>query len=280
MITSSGGEMDFKVKHVFFLFVVTFGNFYWGQDKSFVFITASYNNKEWYERNLDSVITQNYPHWRMIYINDHSFDGTGELVADYIKKNQLENKISLVNNNYRRGHLYNQFHAIRGCKPEEIIVILDGDDWLAHNEVLSYLNKVYQSPDVWLTYGQFWYYKKNIIGFCKAVPPQVIKNNTFRDHPGWIFSHLRSFYAKLFHLIKPKDLIYKGSFFPMAADAAVMYPMLEMAGQCAKFIPEVLYIYNDMNPISFHHDRAEQQKLIKYEICNKRPRYVALATLF
>jgi glycosyltransferase involved in cell wall biosynthesis len=251
-----------------------------GEDKSFVIVTASYNNKEWYQKNLNSVLSQTYSQWRMIYVNDNSFDGTGELVADYIVKNNLQNKITLINNPYRRGHLYNQFHAIRGCNPEEIIVILDGDDWLANPDVLSYLNTVYQSPNVWLTYGQFWYFNKNKIGMCKVTPAAVVKNNSFRDYPGWIFSHLRSFYARLFHLIKSKDLIYKGSFFPMAADAAVMYPMLEMAGQRAKFIPEVLYIYNDVNPISFHHDRAEQQKLIKHEICHNRPRYTALSTLF
>ena len=32
---------------------------------------------------------------------------------------------------------------------------MDGDDCVAHENVLAYINNVYQNPDVWLTYGQF-----------------------------------------------------------------------------------------------------------------------------
>jgi hypothetical protein len=36
----------------------------------------------------------------------------------------------------------------------------------------------------------------------------------------------------------------------MAWDQAIMFPMLEMSGHRAKFISEVLYIYNAANPIN------------------------------
>lgn len=245
-------------------------------DKSFVFITASYNNKEWYQRNLDSAFNQTYDNWRMIYINDNSTDGTGDLVEEYIRNNQLEDKIQLINNKVRRGHLANQYYAIHSCNKKEIIVILDGDDWLAHNDVLYYLNDVYQDLNVWLTYGQFWYFKKNVKGFCRPIPAKVIQDNAIREHCEWYYSHLRSFYAGLFQSIKREDLFYKGNFFPMAADVATMYPMLEMCGGRFVCIPDVLYIYNDSNQLSFHHDQGDKQKEIRYDICHNRRRYTSL----
>jgi hypothetical protein len=48
-----------------------------------------------------------------------------------------------------------------------------------------------------------------------------------------------------------EDLISPcGAFYHMAWDQAIMFPMLEMSGHRAKFISEVLYIYNAANPIN------------------------------
>ena len=42
----------------------------------FVIITPSYNNEEWVEPNLASMLNQTYTNWRTIYINDCSTDNT------------------------------------------------------------------------------------------------------------------------------------------------------------------------------------------------------------
>jgi glycosyltransferase involved in cell wall biosynthesis len=246
------------------------------EQKSFVVVTASYNNKEWYQRNLESIFNQDYKNWRLIYINDCSIDGTGELVEAFIAANAKQDRVKLINNTKRQGHLYNQYYAIHSCAKDEIIVIVDGDDWLAHTHVFSYLNKIYQDPNVWMTYGQFWYFKKDKLGFCKKVPNKIIKNNLIRDYPEWVLSHLRTFYAGLFHLIKIEDLYYHDDFFPMSADLAVMYPLFEMAAERAQFISKILYIYNDANPISFTHNSPEKQGEIRHEICYNYPRYKRL----
>ncbi len=49
----------------------------------------------------------------------------------------------------------NNDRRVRLCHPEEIVVLVDGDDFLAHAEVLTRLNTIYQDPDVWLTLNQF-----------------------------------------------------------------------------------------------------------------------------
>ena len=50
----------------------------------FVYIVPSYNNKDWYKRNIDSMIYQKNTNWHMIYIDDCSDDGTFDLVKEYL----------------------------------------------------------------------------------------------------------------------------------------------------------------------------------------------------
>jgi hypothetical protein len=89
-----------------------------------------------------------------------------------------------------------------------------------------------------------------MIGYSREIPSDIIETNSFREIE-WCCSHLRSFYAGLFKLIKMEDLASRcGTFYRMAWDQAIMFPMLEMSGHRAKFISEVLYIYNAANPIN------------------------------
>jgi glycosyltransferase involved in cell wall biosynthesis len=238
-----------------------------------VIITASYNNQTWCKAYIESLIHQNYTNWRIIYINDCSTDETLTTLLTFIEQYNLHNKITLINNPERKGHLYNQYHAIHSCNTHDIIIIVDGDDWLAHNDVFKTINHIYTTHDIWITYGQFLYCKKNKKGFCRPIPPDVIAKNGIRDI-SWRTSHLRTFYAGLFQQIRLEDLLYQGSFFPKCADVATMFPMLEMAGTHFHFIPDILYIYNDDNPLSYHHDPTHQRELESY--IRTLPRYTPL----
>jgi len=240
-------------------------------DRSFVVLTASYNNAQWYEKNLNSIRDQSYSNWRMIYINDRSTDSTGQLVADYVANNNLGHKITIINNESRRGHLANQYEAIHSCQPWEIILVVDGDDWVTHNEVFSYLNDVYQDPHIWLTYGQFWYVLKDRLGICKALPLDILEHGLIRTYPRWVTSHMRTFYAGLYQAIEKDDLMYKGNWFPMGADVSTMFPMIEMARERVLFISDIIYQYNDANTLSFYHDRRDEQIEIEKEIRSRKP---------
>lgn len=219
------------------------------QEKPFVIVTASYKNKDWYKRNLDSVFSQNYNNYEIIYIDDCCPDQTGKLVQEYAHECNKQKKITVIINNENRGALANIYNAIHMCSPEKIIIILDGDDWLAHDDVLKYLNNVYQDPNIWLTYGQFEWFPYGLPGFAFQVPYWVIERNTIRDY-AWATTHLRSFYAGLFQKIKKEDLFYDGRFFAKAWDLGMMYPMIEMAAYHIHFIPEILYVYNTANQIN------------------------------
>jgi glycosyltransferase involved in cell wall biosynthesis len=220
--------------------------------KKIAVIIPSYNNRQWYQRNLSSVLDQHYESFRVIYIDDCSSDGTGELVEKFIADRNSGNLIHLIRNPLRLGALHNLYNTIHTCPDDEIVILLDGDDWLAHNAVLKKINDVYADTNCWMTYGQYQSWPDQRIGYSREIASETIDNNTFRGNE-WCSSHLRSFYAWLFKSIRIEDLISPWrTFYHMAWDQAIMFPMLEMSGHRAKFISEVLYIYNEANPINDH----------------------------
>jgi glycosyltransferase involved in cell wall biosynthesis len=243
--------------------------------KKIVVIIPSYNNSHWYTRNLASVFAQDYnEELRVIYIDDGSSDGTGEMVQEYLAERNSGSgpSITFLHNSVRTGALQNLYNAIRGCADDEVVILLDGDDWLAHNGVLKAINEVYTDTDCWMTYGQYRSWPDNAIGLSKEMPSAVIEANGFRKHE-WCSSHLRSFYAWLFKLINKNDLLAPdGTFYQMAWDQAIMFPLLEMSGHRATFINEVLYIYNNANPISDCKIDRELQRQLEMDI-RGRTRY-------
>jgi glycosyltransferase involved in cell wall biosynthesis len=218
--------------------------------KKMVVIVPSYNNQDWCANNLFSILDQNYEDFRVIYIDDCSSDKTGELVQRFIADHGAGRSIHLIRNRVRVGALQNIYNAIESCADNEIVVLLDGDDWFAHDRVLKKIDEAYADPNCWMTYGQYRSWPDNKVGCSREATVEVIKNNTFRENE-WCYSHLRSFYAWLFKLIRKEDLIGpSGTFYQMAWDQAIMLPMMEMSGDRARFISEILCIYNVANPIS------------------------------
>ncbi|MES2199485.1 MAG: glycosyltransferase family A protein, partial [Chlamydiota bacterium] len=247
-------------------------------ERPIVIVIPSYNNIDWYRNNLDLVLRQDYTNYRVIYINDCSSDKTGEHVEETVKQftddyqvisfdavydehisvstkafgdliNKEKHFFTLVNNKYRRGCLLaNLYPAVCSSQDEEIIVTVDGDDWLPHTNVLKEVNVFYASGDVWLTHGRFIEYPGNGSNWSLKIPEEVIKQNGFRQYR--LPSHLRTFYSWLFKKIQLKDLLYNGKFFPMTGDMAMMFPMIEMAGERHAYSESINYVYNMANPIN------------------------------
>ncbi len=236
----------------------------YGQDipeKRIVVIIPSYNNALSYVQNLTSVLTQEYDHSHIIYIDDASTDNTGNLVAQFIADNQLENKITLIQNTYNRKALANMYRAAQLCNPSDIILELDGDDSLADTQILKKINELFSTTDVWFAYAQYKNVpeekakenKISIMGYTKPTPDSLIESREFRTK--WFWSGLRMYYAWLFKQVKLEDLIlphspYNGKFFPTSKDGALAYPMLEMSGYRIKHIPDVWLLRNIDTPLN------------------------------
>lgn len=230
-------------------------------EKKITIIIPSYNNALYYEKNLLSVLEQNYNNYQMIYIDDASPDKTGNLVEEFIKKNNLQHKITLIKNEYNRKALANIYRAIHMCNPQDIIIELDGDDALSNPNILKEINSLFSTYDIWFAYAQYrnlpeekaFAYKLPLFGIARPAPQKNIEQRKYRGL--WYWSGLRIFYAWLAQQIKLEDLIlskdpYKGKFFPTSKDAAIVYPMLEMCGDKFMFVPDVWLRRNVDTPIN------------------------------
>lgn len=239
-------------------------------EKPFVVVIPAHNDSNWYQQNLDSVFNQKYENYRIIYIADAPTDNTDRLVAEYIAQNNQEKRVTLLTNKERRGLLACMCQAIFSCSKEEIVVDLEGRDFLAHDDVLSHLNATYADPDVWMTYGQFKYYPSFSQGFASPIPSDIIEANSFRSLKGHV-THPRTFYAALFQEIEKKDFLSDGSFYSKAGDLSYLIPMLEMAGAHSRFIPDVLYIFNYSFPSNLDRQSSDLEVEMDQKIRRKTP---------
>jgi glycosyltransferase involved in cell wall biosynthesis len=236
----------------------------------FVIVIPSYKNKDWVRKNLLSALNQQYPLFRIIYTDDFSQDGTVEEVEEIIKLYDSSNKISFVKNTERLGAMANMYNMVHSCEDDEIIVVLDGDDWFANSQVLERLNQEYSKGNVWITYGQYRSFPDNAIGCSRQIPQNVISTNSFRRF-NWCSSHVRTYYSWLFKKINKEDFFHNGKFLEMTSDLAAMFPMLEMAGKNQAFISDVLYIYNCTSPINDSKVNLNLQQGLEKIIRDKTP---------
>lgn len=225
----------------------------------FKVIITCRNVERWINYSIKSLLKQKYKNWSGIVIDDCSTDRTYSILEGLTKSS---NKITLVRNSQRKKVLCNIIMGIRKLDPcdEDVVVILDGDDWLARPNILSYLADIYANNEIWLTWGSYVNHNgknPNLSADYSKIARGVWARNAPEDwnvRKDWRYSHLRTCKYFLWKNIKDKDFRLKatGEYYPTAPDLAAMYPMLEMAGPLhCKFIPKVMYVYNVGNPQSW-----------------------------
>jgi glycosyltransferase involved in cell wall biosynthesis len=212
-----------------------------------IILTTTYNCENFVEKSLLTIMTQRFKDFKCYITDDMSTDNT----VDIIRKTILgDERFILIENKQKMYQPGNYDQVIRGLNipDDEICVEIDGDDWLPNSNVLSFIDEVYKDDNVWMTSGSFKYHDGRP-GF--ANPPKRfvdVRKQTFT------LSHMRTWKSWLWKKIKEEDLKDdSGDYWSVAGDLSFMFPMLEMSGENHfKFIPDVLYIYNESNPLNDH----------------------------
>ena len=236
----------------------------------FNIVVPLYNAEEWISRCLKTIRAQDYKNYRVVIVNDCSTDNSSSAIKREIEGND---KFSLITTEKNGGALNSTFAGIEHLKPddEDVVLVLDGDDWFARKDVLSILNEIYSNNDCLMTYGSYIEYPINIRGkFSRQLPENIIKNKLFRTSQ-WMTSHLRTFKYKLWKGVRREDVLDSdGKIYKMAGDLPVMFPMLEMAEERSFFIEDILYVYNRTNPLNEDKVNHHLQLSIDAEVRRKQ----------
>jgi glycosyltransferase involved in cell wall biosynthesis len=209
---------------------------------SFVFIMPSYNGAKWIKRIFDSIKSQTYQNYRIIYINDCSDDNTIAELNAYTKLHPNIN-IMLINNQTRQWPAYSRYVACREVYNNEICVFLDGDDWLVDNDCLKTLNTVFQNPNIYATFGSMenapWQFKK-----WKKYNRLVIN-----DGEGAYFPHLRTTRASIAKAIPPYYMQTEtGDWLHVCTDVGLFMAVIEAVGtEGYVFLKNAFVHYNTSN---------------------------------
>lgn len=227
----------------------------------FKIIVPSFNCVEYLPKCLRSIEEQTDRGFDVCVIDDGSTIAEQKQIIDsYCSKNGW---VSLFHEK-NEGALFGLVEAVNRMNPvdDDVIVIVDGDDWLKHSKVLEFLRKIYSEQDIALTWGQCELYPQEgptPIHYAQPIPDFVVEQKLFRDIP-FVFWHLVTFKFFLWRHIHDEDLRDEdGSYFRIMKDKATLYPMLEMAGHRIRFIDETLYVYNTENPLNDYANTTKEE---------------------
>jgi glycosyltransferase involved in cell wall biosynthesis len=230
-----------------------------------IILTTLYNAERYIEKCIYSIMGQDFQDFKCYITDDMSTDNSIDVVKKVIEGDKrfvlIENKKKL----FQPGNYDQIIRGDYGIDDEEIIVEVDGDDWLPDSKVFDRIMKTYEDKNVWIANGSFKY-SDGRAGF--AAPPKNISN--IRNE-NFTASHLRTWKAFLWRAIDQNYLKDEnGEYWEVAGDLAFMYPMIEMAGyENYKFMPEINYIYNEDNPINDHKTNLDKVRKIVNIIRNK-----------
>ena len=253
-------------------------------------IVPFYNPGIFLDRCINSLLTQDYENFEVLFIDDCSTDNSfskipavkykvgedGNILLDenkepiieymhpMLKKTKCQNVLAWRSNE-RVTALPNIHNGImQFCEsPDDIVVILDGDDWLFNRSVLTYINDFYNTNnECWMMYGSSKWTDGRP---CCAREYTEDEWNNLRKSPFKV-SHIRTFRAGLYYKIGEQD------YYTMAYDVVMFIPMLELSGKEHTFYNTTpLYVYNRENPISEDKVSQSLQWETHAEILKKQP---------
>jgi len=252
-----------------------------GDKRKFVIISTVYNKGRFVGYNVNSLKQQSHTNFIAAYGYDKSTDDS----LKHLEHAIADDSRFIIHNNENPGCYLNCFMSTyRFLKesglinPEDVIVEIDGDDWLLHSFVLQYINDVYETDsDIWMTYGQYITFPNGEYGghFELSLDDYVDTHNQYRNAE-FPYSHLKTYKAFLLDNITDDDLIdpHTGKYFNAAADFALCMPLVEQAGKKRIFrVDQPMYVYNTSTDLeSETNNRLPLQKEVEARIRKKSPK--------
>lgn len=217
-------------------------------------ISTSFNSNIFAINNILSVHKQKMQPSTHYYIDDVSTDNSVHILNEFKKTGEYKKvvndyNIKIVINEKRNYKIKNLFNLIKDKEiydDDDIICILDGDDWLSNENALLEIYENYKSKDLDYLYTNWMYSHNGEIGISQKIPD----NNWDPYKDKWITSAMSTFRVRSFREINEENFKNEfGEWFTMACDQAYVLPILSLSrernGNYSKigFVDKPHYIY-------------------------------------
>jgi glycosyltransferase involved in cell wall biosynthesis len=208
-------------------------------------IVTSYNNQDWTETNLDAILNQTYTNYEVLFVDDASTDDTFA-IAKYLVGNN--DKFTLIRNaeNKSKSYAFTEYLPTF-VQDEDVILFIDGDDWLSHHDIFEKVAEFYTMHGCWVAYSKFIHFpsltETQVHG--KPYPEMIHRFNLYRTYP-FIASHLKTMKGFLLKSIDKNDFIFDGNYVRFGDDVVLMSAAMEMTPTERIMVMDfVAYVYNE-----------------------------------
>lgn len=264
-------------------------------------IIPFYNPGDFLDMCVSSVLTQDYDNYEVLFIDDCSTDGSfqkipgcifktdennqpirdenGEMIIlekhPLLEKTKCQNVVAWKASS-RATALPNIHNGIVNfcTDPDDIILIVYGDDWVVGKSTLSKINETYNKTDCLLTYGS-----------CKLSDGKRGYSSEYKEFE---FKNIRQFTPKFSLPLSFKKSLYNkfieldpqttsfmdkdGNWLINCSNFALTFPLLELAGkEKVQQIKEIIYVYNIDNPLNSERLNSELYYQTQKTIQEKKP---------
>lgn len=229
----------------------------------FVFVITAYNNYDFVSKNIMSIVKQKYPNWTIIYVNDASTDKTKEVFDNIVHLHNIKDKVIYIENESKMNQMYCKHIAYEYVQDNDIVCILDGEDWLHDSLVLLRLCWYYTQYRCHILTSTYKVLTVDSNGKMNIFTPQYftkysneeIQYKIFR-YCEYKFQHLKTGFGIYFKSI---PLIYKrqdNKWIDRFTDISEMICICELNSGKLLQLHDHMYVYNKIErskyPESFY----------------------------
>jgi len=243
-------------------------------------VSTGRNASSFIVKCIESVNHQTCKPSSHIVIDDISDDDT----ISYLEKYTNRENIKIQINEERKYRLKNIYDSAIEKGDEDIICIVDSDDWLTRNTVLETIKEKYDSnPKLEYVYSKY-VMTHGELGCSHPIPSDDWDPYTNL----WITSHMSTFKVKALRDIPIDNFLdWNGQWFKIATDHAMTLPILYRLWKrdgdysAVGFINEALYMHtfygNPSKPRSGTSEAADRAKLaVKCSTYIKQRGYIGI----
>lgn len=235
-----------------------------------VIVSTFWNSEKYVADCIKSIKNQYYGEFVAYMVDDMSTDNSYNVALEAIDGDERFILIKNTEKKYKTKNFIDVINNNPDIDWDDVIVEIDGDDQLSDNFVLGLINKIYTNENIWIC-GSKWMDKNGVVGNYGKFSANKARIKS------WNFSHMRTYRAFLFRMIKEEHLMFEGEYFKAGCDIGAGIPMLEMAGdEHFYYLDQVTYIYTWHDNQSYSSTNSFGDKTLQSKIAGyvyKLPRY-------